>query len=464
VTNPLVAEAHSSTTWYTGLGLIEDAAQISSGIQNNSWVDGTLGTVGASLDVLGMVIDPLGSLVAWGVSWLMEHVKPLKEALDWLAGNPDEISAHAATWQNVSKFTMEARQQYSDAIKSQTAYWHGDSGDAYREHAGVHVSVMEGLSTAAHGISYAVQGAGLLVALVRGIVRDLIAQFIGTLAARLPQWLAEAGLTLGAATPVVIGQVASLVAKWVNKIQHFIRALLNSLRRLRPLLHQLGEILTGLMDLLKKLARSNPLKRGKGPGDGGGLGSGWREGDPIPRPLNRSGDPLDVKDMDPHYKHEHVPGHPDNPWARDMWGNPTDRAVKHFDDETREAHRLFVDGDGNLRRASDGSLFDTQRGVTHWSRNEGGGRAIFVMDENGNLYASNYQNPGEVHHSSFLSGEDVAGAGEIRVHGGKIIDLTDRSGHYAPPTTLNDQALDELRRQGLNTDGMKKFDFDGNER
>jgi len=89
---------------------------------------------------------------------------------------------------------------------------------------------------------------------------------------------------------------------------------------------------------------------------------------------DRSGDPLDVKDMDPHYKHEHVPGHPDNPWARDMWGNPTDRAVKHFDDETREAHRLFVDGDGNLRRASDGSLFDTQRGVTHWSRNEGGGR------------------------------------------------------------------------------------------
>jgi hypothetical protein len=83
--NPLVAEAHSSTTWYTGLGLAEDAAQISSGIHNNSWVDGTLGGVGGSLDILGTVIDPLGSLVAWGVSWLMEHVKPLKEAL---AGSP----------------------------------------------------------------------------------------------------------------------------------------------------------------------------------------------------------------------------------------------------------------------------------------------------------------------------------------------------------------------------------------
>ena len=90
--NPLVAQAHSSTTWYTGLGLVEDAALISNGIKDDSWVDGSLGGVGAGLDVLGMVIDPLGSLVAWGVGWLMEHVQPLKDALDWLAGQPDEIA------------------------------------------------------------------------------------------------------------------------------------------------------------------------------------------------------------------------------------------------------------------------------------------------------------------------------------------------------------------------------------
>jgi hypothetical protein len=259
VTNPLVAQAHSSTTWYTGLGLVEDAAQISNGIQNNSWVDGTLGTVGGALDIVGMAIDPLGSLVAWGVSWLMEHVKPLKEALDWLAGNPDEIAAHAQTWGNVSKFTAEAGLSYQEAIRFETATWVGESGDAYREHAGAHLAVLEGISKATNGISYAVMGAGLLVGLVRGIVRDLIAQFVGTLAARLPQWLAEAGLTLGIGTPVVIGQVVALVAKWVNKIQGFIRALLNSLRRLKPMLGKLGDILTELKALLRRLARRDPM-------------------------------------------------------------------------------------------------------------------------------------------------------------------------------------------------------------
>jgi hypothetical protein len=118
--NPLVAQAHSSTTWYTGLGLAEDAAQISNGIHDNSWVDGTLGGVGGALDVLGTIIDPLGSLVAWGVGWLMEHVRPLKEALDWLAGMPDEIAAHAATWRNVAAATTATQQRYAEAVRTQT--------------------------------------------------------------------------------------------------------------------------------------------------------------------------------------------------------------------------------------------------------------------------------------------------------------------------------------------------------
>jgi hypothetical protein len=256
--NPLVADVQSSTTWYTGLGLAESAAQISNGIQNGSWVDGTLGGVGGSLDVLGMAIDPLGSLVAWGVSWLMEHVRPLKEALDWLAGNPDEIAAHAATWRNVAAATTASQQHYTDLVRAQTGGWSGASGDAYRGHAAQQADALGGIAKASEGISYAVEGAGLIVGLVRGIVRDLIAQFVGTLAARLPQWLAEAGLTLGIATPVVVGQVAALVAKWVDRIQGFIRALLDSLRRLSGKLTELTGVLDGLKNALRRLSRSDP--------------------------------------------------------------------------------------------------------------------------------------------------------------------------------------------------------------
>jgi hypothetical protein len=257
-TDPLVAPVQDSTRWYTGLGLVEDAADITHGIQSNSWVDGSLGGVGASLDMLSLAVDPLGTLVSWGVAWLMEHVKPLKDALDWLAGNADEVASHAATWTNVATFTAQTRQEYADRLRTEVAGWFGTSGDAYREHAGLQMQVLDGIATAAEGISSAVEGAGLLVALVRGIVRDLIADFVGTLAARLPQWLAAEGLTLGLATPVVVGQVAALVAKWVNRIQGFIRGLLSSLRRLSPMLDRLGGIFEQLTGHNRALARTDP--------------------------------------------------------------------------------------------------------------------------------------------------------------------------------------------------------------
>ncbi|GIF43044.1 WXG100 family type VII secretion target [Actinoplanes xinjiangensis] len=256
--NPLVARVQSSTTWSTGLGLVEDARQVSDGIRNNSWVDATLGGVGGSLDALTVAVDPLGSLFAWGVGWLMEHVKPLKDALDWLAGKPDEIAAHAATWRNVAASATEAHQQYAAAVRMQTADWYGASGDAYRTHAGEQLAAVDGIATVTSALSYAVEGAGLLVGLVREIVRDLIAQFVATLAVRLPQWLAEAGVTLGLATPVVAAQVATLVAKWVNRIQHFIQALFSSLRRLNGKLGELAGILDRLKQLLARLSRSDP--------------------------------------------------------------------------------------------------------------------------------------------------------------------------------------------------------------
>lgn len=56
--NPLVARAQSSTTWSTGLGLVEDARQVSDGIRNESWIDAMLGGVGGSLDVLAVAVDP----------------------------------------------------------------------------------------------------------------------------------------------------------------------------------------------------------------------------------------------------------------------------------------------------------------------------------------------------------------------------------------------------------------------
>ena len=144
-----------------------------------------------------------------------------------------------------------------------------------------------------------------------------------------------------------------------------------------------------------------------------------------------------LKSMSEDYKYEHIPGHPKNKW------NPSH--VMHLNDAHREQLRLTVGRDGRLYD-SRGMPFDTSRGMS--VHTVGQRRAIFVMDEHGNLYASNYQEVGRFHHSSFLGGRPVAGAGELQVSNGNIIAVSGKSGHYRPEPGHVQQVVDHLRRQG----------------
>ncbi|MEV6302201.1 hypothetical protein AB0M02_22485 [Actinoplanes sp. NPDC051861] len=274
---------------FTGLGLAEDAELIASGIRDGSWIDGTLGGFGATLDTLALAMDPLGTLAAWGVAWLIEHVRPLQEGLDWLAGNADEVTAQATTWSQVAAAVEAARQSFADRIQTELVGWSGATAEAYRAHAGTQLTVLQGLSTATGGIASAVEGAGLVVGLVRSLVRDLIAQFVGTLAVRLPQWLAMEGLSLGVATPLVASQVAGLVARWVNEIQRFLRALLASLRRLLPKVDSLKEALDRLRMLSDRLSRPHTpgSKPDPPPPAGGGASSGLTTPSSPPDPARQ---------------------------------------------------------------------------------------------------------------------------------------------------------------------------------
>ncbi|BBH71669.1 hypothetical protein ACTI_83540 [Actinoplanes sp. OR16] len=261
-------------------------APVVSAIESGSWIDASLGGVGTSLDALSVVLDPLGSLMSWGVGWLLEHVSPLREALDALAGDAGAVSGQTAQWRQVASSMSAAHASYAAGISSGTAAWSGDAGDAYRAHASAQLSAMEEIGVAAGGIAAAVEGTGLLVALVRETVRDLIAEFVATLAVRLPQWLAMEGLTLGVATPLVVSQVGGLVARWANRIQHFIRGLLSSLRRLVPLTDWLRKALESLHRVLRKMTGRNPVEPGHGGGGGGGSipplpGPPWRARDDI---------------------------------------------------------------------------------------------------------------------------------------------------------------------------------------
>ncbi|WP_406044927.1 WXG100 family type VII secretion target [Micromonospora sp. NBC_00898] len=252
-TNPLVAApVEGPANPWAGVWIAEDIQLIGDGIRNGSWIDGTLGVVGASLDGLALVSDPVGSLLQYGVAWIIEHVRPLTEALDWLAGDPAQIAAHVQTWRNVAGSLRDEAESLARAVRMDVAEWSGSAGPAYRARAGEQQQAVAGLSRAADTMALATEAAGILIAAVRLMVRDAIA----TCVSRLIVYAVEEAASFGFATPLVVEQVTTTVAAWGAKIAQWLRGLLASLRRLIPELHQLGALIGKLKQILNRLSRS----------------------------------------------------------------------------------------------------------------------------------------------------------------------------------------------------------------
>lgn len=117
-------------------------------------------------------------------------------------------------------------------------------------------------------------------------------------------------------------------------------------------------------------------------------------------------------------------------------------AVKYYDERGRQKFLLTV-REGKIYDAT-GRLFNT----TGLGRRHDG-HVIFVMDRDGRIFASKYDNPGEFHHSSLVAGEPVAAAGTIHVKNGVLQGMRDASGHYKPRRSFTLQAIHYLRSLGV---------------
>jgi hypothetical protein len=123
--------------------------------------------------------------------------------------------------------------------------------------------------------------------------------------------------------------------------------------------------------------------------------------------------------------------------------------VAYLDEDERKGY--ILNGGGAMTQGEDDEPFDTS---AMFSKHSGKGFGIYVMAQDGTLYADQHK-VGLFHHSSFLSGGDVAGAGEIKVIGGKVQCVTNKTGHYRAGDPELWQVLDELKSRGVNLAGVE---------
>jgi len=247
--NPLVATATNGPVEpWAGVWIAEDIETLCRGVKDGSWIEGTLGAVSVGLDALAFVSDPIGSLLQYGVAWILEHVKPLSEALDWLAGDPGQIAAHAQTWRNVAGALHGRAADLEQAVRWDVSEWTGSAADAYRDGVGQQKAAVGGMARGAETLATITEAAGMLVAGVRMMVRDAIA----VLVSRLIVYAAEEVASFGIATPLVVEQVATLCASWAARIGRWLKDLIGSLSKLRGMAGKVGELIEKLKALLSR--------------------------------------------------------------------------------------------------------------------------------------------------------------------------------------------------------------------
>lgn len=141
----------------------------------------------------------------------------------------------------------------------------------------------------------------------------------------------------------------------------------------------------------------------------------------------------------------------------DVYGaGPAMNPVRYFKDQTRQGLEISVDAQGLLRKA-DGSLLNTCHPVTKDCP-----PAIFAMSGDGRIlvYDGDYllDTMEEIAHSSLFAGGPVASAGEIFVKDGKLLVISNRSGHYVPTMEQMRTAVRELEARGADLSQLKQVD------
>ena len=227
----------------SGSGVVEDIWGIAHGLSEGSWLETGLSSVSLVADAVGVGVDPLGTLIAWGAGWLIDHFGPLKSWMDEFLGDADSVRADAATWSNVAQAMGECADSLEQDERGLMGEQVGATATAYRASNQDTISALRTASGAADAMGKATSVLAEVVGLVHDLLRDAISAIVGTLASAI----IEAIATFGLAIPLIIAQVQVKVGAKATQMAAKVTGVLKSARTLA---HNLTH-LSGLLDMLR---------------------------------------------------------------------------------------------------------------------------------------------------------------------------------------------------------------------
>ncbi|AIG74094.1 Conserved putative membrane protein [Amycolatopsis japonica] len=269
----------------TGAGFFDSAFSLKKAVDEGDSLSIGLASAGMAIEILGMVADPIGSLLTAGIGWLIEHIVIFRWPLDFLLGDPKGIEAAKTAIYKEAAEVREWSKEHGAATTKFMEKWDGEAADTFR-------ADMEGVAAQIDALAGYIEFAGkqmgiagAVIGAVRGIVRDIIAMTLAGILKAAIVAVALAPVTFGGSIIAAITSIMTTVGVAIAKIA---KQIADVAKKLAEMLKILAKTRGAADDVVKLTLGGGKIKLPKPKPAGGTPMPGGKK--PIEGPPPKPGD------------------------------------------------------------------------------------------------------------------------------------------------------------------------------
>ena len=266
---------------------MEDGADLKEAFESKSWVAGGLATAATAADAAAAAIDPLGEALSAGVGWVIEHLSPLKDWLNELAGDSDAVAAAASTWTNIATKLNSCASDLDKVRSSRLAGQESLAVATFKTLQAGSASHLRMTGGVAGAISSGLTVASMIVRMVHDMVRDAIADIIGKLTSKA----IITAVSLGTASGWAIASLSADVSSWATRLSKEVTDVVTSAKNLKGLLSKANRLLD---DVGEKFAGMVAMALGYGSKNADNAAKGAKHADNAAKGAKHADDAADA--------------------------------------------------------------------------------------------------------------------------------------------------------------------------
>lgn len=250
-----------------------DGADIAMGVTTIAMDARTLIQSG-SQTIVDIATDPLGWLIGQGLSFLINVVQPVQDAIHFVSGDGPALSKAAENFGALAKALQEMSVNFDQVADERLAGWAGDAGTAAKKGLAEFSSGINGVAAKAGDMAQMLQLNSMLMTFIEELIKAILTEVISWLitlwvpaiAAAVPTCGASTAAA-GAATPPKVAATATKTTGFVNRLRKILSDVLAWLRKMQAKLadSKMGKFLTDGNRATDRFAdRMANTKSGKG--------------------------------------------------------------------------------------------------------------------------------------------------------------------------------------------------------